>query len=214
MSVFKKYLAESYKEYNYRIKSILPLTDQAMDMIESVLRKYDLKDITNPRKTPLQEHPLEFYNERNKEVYIVDVTLGMPMSSYVLHAELKEALNTYESSIVVRSENDPIEIQTQMEKEKEGKEYETKLSTESDYHDSEQIKEEPAYGDDYNQKFLSRIAKAKIALATDVAKDDSEFNRDHDGVKPHYGKAASDNSIDLAKNGNFDDERKTKNGVR
>lgn len=212
MSIFKEYLNESIKEYNYRIKSILPLDDEAMDQIESILRKYDLQDITRPRKTPLQEHPLEFYNERNKEVYIIDTALGMPISAYVLHSELKDVLNTYEGAIVVRSENDPVELQS--EELNKDEEYQVKLSTESEYNTDEQIDEEPSFGDEYNEKFLSRIARARQSLKTDVAKDAAKFNDGHDGIKPHSGKTAGDNSVDMAKAGNFDDERKIKNGVR
>ena len=213
MSIFKDYLNESIKEYNYRVKTISILDNEAMDKMESILRKYDLKDVSSARKTPLQEHPLEFYNERNKEVYIVDVTLGMPISAHVLRSELQEVLGVYEGSIVVRAENDPIELQTQDINNDD--EYKVKLSTESEYNADEQIEEDPSYGDDHNQKFLSRIARARIQMRSDVAAEKAAFNKGHDGVTPHYGNAG-DNSVkgDMARTGNYDDERNTKNGVR
>ena len=213
MSMFKDYLHESIKEYSYRIKAICVIDDDALDKLDSVLRKYDLLDISNVHITQLQEHPLEFYNERNKQVYIVDVTLGMPISSYVLRSELQEVLNTYESAIIVRAENDPIELQTQEIENKKDKEYETKLSTNSEYNEDEQIHEDPAYGDDYNKKFLSRIERAQLKIKSEVKSDNAEFNKGHDGVIPHYGKQSKDSS-DVAKTGNFDDTGKMKNGAK
>ena len=213
MGTFRDYLNESIKEYNYRVKTILPLDNDAMDKMESILRKYDLQDVSSARKTPLQEHPLEFYNERNKEVYIVDVVLGMPISSFVLRSELQDVLNTYEHAIVVRAENDPIELETQNINDKDDN-YETKLSTDSEYNKNEQVDEDPSYGDEFNQKFLSRIARARVQLQSDVAAEKASFNDGHDGVKPHYGKGSDRNKRDMARTGNFDDDRNAKDGVR
>ena len=188
MSKFKQYLNESYKEYKFRIKTIVPLDSAAMDKIEYVLNKYDMTDISAPRETPIQEIPLEFYEIQNTSVFIIDAVTSMPIAPHILLQQLKDILDIPEKFIVVRGENDPIEIYTQEMKDKADKPYITKLSTDPDYNDDEKSDEEPAFGDEYNKKFLSRIARAKHVVETDVKPENAAFNKDHDGVKPHYGK--------------------------
>lgn len=210
--MFKQYLEENLKDYHYRLKTIVPINDTGMDRIESVLRKYDVKDISKVRKTQLQEHPLEFYNETNKEVFIVDVTLGMPISSQILHQELTHALETYEGAVVVRADNEPIEMYT-VELNNAGKDDKKPLmSTEPESGDT-RIEEEPLYGDTHNEKFLSRIARAKLTIDSEVIPDNAEFNKNHDGVRPHYGKPDTTDS-NMPDTGNFDDDRKSKDGIR
>lgn len=217
MSLYKQYLQESYKEYNYRIKTVVPLDSKKMDCIERVLDKYDLKDITSPRRTPIQENPLEFYDVFNTEVYILDTTLGMPASPYVLQQEMKNALMVPEEHIVIRGDNDPIELYTkQLNDEKEflenGEKRKPRLSTNEEYDDDEQIKEEPGYGDAYNEKFLSRIARARMDIKTDVKSENAEFNKDQPGVKPHYGGQVKSEVKGVAPEGNYDNDEEV--GIR
>lgn len=201
MSLYKKYLEESLKEYRYRIKTVFPLETNEQNKIESVLRKYDLKDVSAPRRTPLQEHPLEFNNISNREVFIVDAVLGMPASAQQLHSELYDALDVPGGELVVRSDSDPIELQTEQLNNEE--EYETKLSTDPNYQGKEQVEGEAPYGDEYNQKFLSRIARAKAKVDSDVSSENAEFNKDMPGVKPAYDeKDAGDHSV-VTHRGNF-----------
>ncbi len=211
-SVYKQYLKESTKEYHYRIKTLVPLEEEQMNAIETVLRKYDLKDSSKARRTPLQEHPLEFYNQKNKEVYIVDTVLGVPASTYVLQQELKEVLKVTEDAVVVRADNEPIEVYTQQLLD--AGEKDTRLSTNSEYNADEQITEEPDFGDSYNEKFLSRIARARIKIDSEVKAENAAFNKDMDGVKPFYGTPSKKDADKVAPLGNFDDDSNIKNGIR
>lgn len=214
MSVYKQYLKESTKEYHYRIKTLVPLEEEQMNAIETVLRKYDLKDSSKARRTPLQEHPLEFYNQKNKEVYIVDTVLGMPASTYVLQQELKEVLKTTEEAIVVRADNEPIEVYTQQLLDADEKEKFVKLSTSGEYNTDEKITEEPDFGDSYNEKFLSRIARTRIKIESEIADEGAKFNDGIDGVKPFYGTPSKKDTGKVAPLGNYDDEADIKNGIR
>ena len=214
MSMFKQYLQENFKEYHYRIKTIVPLEGEHLDMIESILRKYDVKSVSKVVKTPLQAHPLEFYEETNKEVYILDVVTGMPLSTFILQNELVDALNTYEKALLVRGANDPIEMQTQEILDRQDKDYEVKLSTSPDYLKSEESDEPPAFGDDFNQEMLSSMARARLKVASDVKADDAAFNKGIPGVKPVYGAGSKSKGPNVAPTGNYDDEKDIKNGVR
>ena len=163
------YLEEAEKEYHFRVKTILDIGDKT-DILERVLRKYDLKDMGQPRKTIVQEHPLDFQDISNAEVWIVDVVLGIPTSFYILEQELRRELGIPEKYIVVKTDNDPLEIETQRinaaneaekEAEEKGLQKKSLLSVMSEYPEYEESKKsgEELYGDEYNKSFLSDLAK-------------------------------------------------------
>lgn len=212
---FREYVKENHREYHVRVKTITSLDDENMEMMERVLQKYVPIDIDGPTKTIIQKHPLDFQDIRNAEVYIVDITTELPISSYVLQQELKLALGIPEKFIVVRSTNDPLEIETQrmnsddeisMQAMEKGLSPEARLSTNSAYDVDEQGElEEPAYGDEYNKNFLDILKKVseeriKFAAKPDTPEldeggsvvdshpeqDSTDFNELHDGPKPVY----------------------------
>lgn len=212
---FTDYLKDAGREYSFRIKTVSPLDDDHMEYIERVLQKYVLTDITKPIKTIMQKHPLDFPDIRNHEVWIVDVVTQLPASAYVLQQELKLALKLPEKYIVVRAENDPLEVYTQEIDAKneidivaaeKGLSPASRLSTNRHYDEDERAElDQPAYGDEYNSAFLDTIAKVKAerdaAIVSpqseelnqggdvedsEVAHDDGTFNAEiKDAPKPH-----------------------------
>lgn len=216
---FRDYIKENHREYHVRVKTISPLEDDSMEIMERVLQKYVPIDIDGPTKTIIQKHPLDFTDIRNAEVYIVDITTELPVSAYVLQQELKLALDIPEKYIVVRSTNDPLEVETQrmasndeinMQAMEKGLEPEARLSTKSAYDTDElQELEEPAYGDEYNKNFLEilkKVSSERIHFPTKLVsneldqggsvedapeeQDQSDFNENIDTPKPVYTKYA------------------------
>lgn len=108
---FKQYLAEAERRYYFRIKTVVPLSDKEMTRIELALAKYQPFEISAPAKTILQKHPMDFKDLENAEVWIVDAVLGLPASPYILQQDIRQNLNIPEKYVVVRSENDPLELQ-------------------------------------------------------------------------------------------------------
>lgn len=169
MKTYLEHLMESDREYHFRIKSIEPLTAEMMERLERVLSKYELRDISGPTKTIIQEHPLDFYDIQNAEVYIVDATVGVPQSSYILQQELRANLHISENSLVVRGDNEPLETETQRrqmdakirdEADKKGLTKASLLDTNEIYPESEySVDGESFYGDEYNSKFLNTLAQ-------------------------------------------------------
>ncbi len=213
MKTYLEYLLESDREYHFRIKSIEPLEEDEMDRLERVLRKYELRDITGPRKTIIQEHPMDFYNIQNAEVYIVDAVLGVPQSSYILQQELRENLGVTEGYLVVRGDNDPLEIETQRRNmDREIRDQVEKgefrkaalLDTEPGYPESEYgVDGKELFGTEYNSKFLNTLAQVSATrengivepknglfnwLEKDIDRDNEELkkaNYDEKIVGPH-----------------------------
>lgn len=166
---FKDYVADNAREYQLRIKTVSEIGNDEMEMIERVLQKYILLDITQPIKTIMQKHPLDFVDIQNAEVWIVDVVTELPTSAYVLQQELKLALALPEKYLVVRAANDPLEVETQrmnandeidMEAMEKGLSPAARLGIDSSYDDDELGElDNPIYGDEYNSRFLEVVAK-------------------------------------------------------
>ena len=150
MKDFKQYLTEATQEYKFKVKLALALEDKTIDMIERVLGKYDVVDITKPSQTPIQEHPMDFQNLRNSEVTMFEVTLNYPTTPATLHQDLVNLVGIPGSHLVVINSNHPEEIARE-EKAAEGEsEYASKL--ESDYEEGEAPKE-------YKLGFIKEITK-------------------------------------------------------
>jgi len=240
---FKDYINANHREYHVRIKTVSPLDDDAMGYIERVLQKYVPIDITAPVKTIMQKHPLDFTDIRNAEVWIVDVVTELPASAYVLQQELKLALALPEKYIVVRAANDPLEVETQrmnandeidMEAMEQGLSPASRLSINDSYDDDELGElEHPAYGDEYNKRFLevlAQVAEERIAhdaspkseelntggTVSDDGVQDNSFNDGYDEPQPvsnkysdtlkNIRKAAKAGDPRLSTKGNYDDD--------
>jgi hypothetical protein len=160
-------LEQVKQEYSYRIKTVVDLNDEQLSSMEQVLEKYELLDVVGPNKTILQKQPLDFPEIRNAEVFIYDVKTYLPISAYVLQQELRAVLGIPESFIVVRSENDPLEIETaRAEADYDFDEEETDdltpaslLDTAIDYPESTNVDPTDFYGDKYNANFLGKLAQ-------------------------------------------------------
>lgn len=166
---FLQYLAESDKEYSYRIKLVVEVDDEMMQSVETLLSKYDLRDIEGPKKTIIQAHPLDFYDVKNSEVYIIDVVTGVPVSPYILQQEIRTNLQISEKFVVVRSDSDPLEVETERLRAKWEFEHEAAekklspaalLSTDPAYPDEiTDLTGEDMYGDEYNRSYLDLLAQ-------------------------------------------------------
>lgn len=231
----KQYIAESERVYNYRLKSVIPLDDDAMDRLETAILKYQPIDITRPIKTMLQKNPLDFPNVFAAEVFICDITLGLPASSYVLQNEIRTALHTTETNIVVRGYNDPTEIETNRlntmaELDSDAREQGLEprsILTDPNYGEFQEPEKE-LYGNSYNSKFLNYLRKiekededkhkvdAHNSLfswmdlpKSDVIDDDGAHNKDIKDA-PTVGDAKGETIDTGASNhGNMSDHKKT-----
>lgn len=163
MSLLRQYLADT--KYNYRIKAVVELDDDAISCIERALAKYVALDIGTVEKTIFQRNPMDFPGIENREVFLVDVSVQYPASSYVLQRELAFAMGIPEKFIVVRGENDPTENENQRlnaeadldeEAEKKGLTRDAVLNH-ADYPEANDVDGTQFYGDAYNSKFTDYL---------------------------------------------------------
>ena len=81
MKDFKTYLMENEKTYAFRIKMANMPEGEVVDKLESALEKYEVKSFSKPKKTPIQEHPMDFQTLNNADVAIMDVELSYPTTA-------------------------------------------------------------------------------------------------------------------------------------
>ena len=107
MKRLHQYLAESQKTYEFRLKTIQELSEEQLDKLETHLRKYDAYDIETPKRTIMQNAPLDFYNSGACEVFIIDFKTKLPVSPTLLVNELVSKLGIGEGNIRVRNKRRP-----------------------------------------------------------------------------------------------------------
>ncbi len=77
MSTFGQYLTESAKQYDYKIKVAGEISDDFGTRMEQALAKYEVAKLSAGKKTPIQEHPLDFPMLKNQEVHIFELTTNI-----------------------------------------------------------------------------------------------------------------------------------------
>lgn len=165
------YLMESHKTHEFRLKTVIELTDEQLDKFETHLRKYEAFDIETPKRTIMQKAPLDFYNKGACEVYIIDFKTNLPLSPTVLINELVSKLGIGEGDIRVRDKNSPSEEIDELHREmnKEGaKELEkTSLLLDPDYKEYDNPDANNYHGEEHKTRFLKELEKTRKELSTE-----------------------------------------------
>jgi hypothetical protein len=168
MKTLKHYLAESQKTYEFRLKTIVELSEDQLDKLETHLRKYDAYDIETPKRTIMQSAPLDFYNTGACEVFIIDFKTRLPLSPALLINELVPRLGISEGNIRVRNKLEPAEeLDTIHREENSGetkKEKSKSILLDPDYKEVKNPKADEYHGEKHKTKFLRDLEKNKRVL--------------------------------------------------
>lgn len=159
MKTFREYLVESVKEWNFRIK--IGGQDDApdADLLETIFEKYGLKSLSAFKKTPIQEHPVDFYNLKNSDVYIADASFDYPVTANELFYYIQEQTDILGGQLVVVSATDKEEIAREETIKKGETVYQPLLGSEYDASDHP-----IEYGSEYNQSMLSELETRKYEI--------------------------------------------------
>ena len=163
MKSFKTYLMESEKTYTFRIKLANEADSDRLNAIESALEKYELKSLSKPTKTPIQEHPMDFQTLSNAEVYMMDAEVNYPVTAHQLYEMLVSKGICEGPNLVVINKDHPEEIARE-EAAKGSDEYEAKLE-DAEYKDAADVKQEDSFGDKYNENMLKGLETRKYEFA-------------------------------------------------
>lgn len=160
MKSFRSYLVESEQTYKFRIKMAEKCDDETMDALETALQKYDMKSMSKPKKTPIQEHPMDFQTLQNAEVFIMDTELQYPVTAHQLYEYISQVVGVPGSHLVVINQDNPEEIAREEALKEEGETYEPLLG--SDYKEQ---KQDSTFGDEYNENMLKSLETRKYEFA-------------------------------------------------
>ena len=189
MTDFKQYLAESTKEYNYKIKVAGDLSEDFGNKLESALRKYEVKTLSKGKKTPIQEMPLDFPHLKNQAVTIFELTTMYPASVFEMRALVADSMRLHPNQIVVRRPGEPTEeYQEEMKAKAEKKSEFKSMLQDIEYKDAPKVKADEVYGDKANQSLLKELLKDRKAKIEFAAKPKVEQEvQKNEGDKKNSG---------------------------
>lgn len=126
MKTFTQILTESKKTYEFKIGIAGEREEGFAEALETCLKKFDLLNMSNGKKTPIQERPLDFPQLQNMEVTYFEAELGYPTTSQVLQEYIPKCCHCLQTHVIVRNVNDPRE---EYQEPKGDGPYEAKLDT-------------------------------------------------------------------------------------
>jgi|TARA_B110000977_G_scaffold48439_1_gene65822 hypothetical protein len=109
MRSFTTVLTESKKTYEFKIGVAGVLPEGFIDRMETALQKYNVIKMGSPKKTPIQERPLDFPQLQNTEVTYYEAEVEYPTTPQVLQDYVGKCCGIDQSYIIVRNMNDPRE---------------------------------------------------------------------------------------------------------
>jgi len=196
MTDFKHYLAESIKEYNYKIKVAGDLSEDFGTKLESALKKYEVKSLSKGKKTPIQEMPLDFPHLKNQAVTIFELTTMYPASVFEMRALVADSMRLHPNQIVVRKPGEPTEeYQEEMKANAEKKSEFKSMLQDVEYKDAPKVKADEVYGDRANQSLLKELLKdrkqkmefaAKIKVEQEIQKNEGDKKNSGSPIKPAH----------------------------
>jgi len=127
MKSFAEYLTESKKTYKFIVRVAGDIPEGFSETLETALKKYDLVNVSSPKRTPIQENPLDFPQLQNMEVSHYEVEVNYPTTSEILENYLEMCCDIPKTHLVVRKEGEPLDLE---QKPADDKPYESLLNTE------------------------------------------------------------------------------------
>lgn len=128
MRKFSEILIESKKTYEFIVRVAGELPEGFQERLKTSLEKFSLIKLTGPKRTPIQEKPLDFPQLQNMEVHTFEVEVNYPTVNNILERYIVETCNVDHSRVVVRVPGEPVELQQSLESNEQT--YEPVLTTE------------------------------------------------------------------------------------
>lgn len=127
MTRFNEILQESKKTYKFLVRVAGELPESFEKNLKTNLEKFSVVSISSPKRTPIQETPMDFPQLQNMEVNTFEVEVNYPTTSHVLEHYLVGCCGVDHTHLNVRVPGEPVELAQQA---KESDTYETMLTTE------------------------------------------------------------------------------------
>jgi hypothetical protein len=160
MSTFAKYLTESTKTYEYKVKIAGDIDKDFATRMETCLQKFEVAKMSAGKKTPIQSLPLDFPALSNESVTIFDVTTNYPSAVREMQEYLADYMNISPAMIVVRKPGEPTEEYQEQMAVAGKSEYKNKLQ-DIEYKDAPKVNAEDFHSTNANMSLLKELLKDK-----------------------------------------------------
>lgn len=176
MKSFKEYLAESKKVYHFKVKVAGELPEGFQDGLKNRLDRYDVVNLEEIAKTPIQKLPLDFPEMENSEVTVYEVITEYPLTPPEVEKYVTE-LGLSANRVRVRGSAEPSELrQIEMQAEEEDEKEKDALLKDSEYSESSEIDHKDYFGEDHKESFLQDLMKAQQERIKELEHDKLDSN--------------------------------------
>ena len=199
----KDYLKESFnKEYGYRVKFACDCSSEQKDIIEQCLAKYGVVSISDFKRKPIEENPMEFLRAKGvqlvSEVSSTDIVLKYPVNERILEVWLAVNLGVDHERVLCYGIDEPrrVEADIQAERLEDDKDRyadmdEAELNNEDQAHyEAEQNSldaKDYGFGEEFNEAFLKELQKIKDEKGADYFSNyPSKDELMGDNLRPMY----------------------------
>jgi hypothetical protein len=192
MGDFTKYLAESHKQYDYRIKIAGEIDKDFANKLETGLQKFEVAKLSAGKSTPIQETPLDFPQFKNTNVTIFELTTNYPASVFELAEYVANYMGLAKNQVVVRKPGEPTEQYQADAQVKQEKDFKSVLQ-DVEYKDEPQHKGEDIYGDKANASLLKELLKDRKEKQEFAAKekDQEHMSKEEKGTPSPLSKSTN-----------------------
>ena len=160
MSTFAKYLTESTKTYEYKVKIAGDIDKDFATRMETCLQKFEVAKMSAGKKTPIQSLPLDFPALSNESVTIFDVTTNYPSAVREMQEYLADYMKISPAMVVVRKPGEPTEEYQEQMAVAGKSEYKNKLQ-DIEYKDAPKVNAEDFHSTNANMSLLKELLKDK-----------------------------------------------------
>jgi|TARA_B100002003_G_C14120525_1_gene538914 hypothetical protein len=158
MSTFAKYLTESTKTYEYRVKIAGDIDKDFASRLETACQKFEVQKLSAGKKTPIQSLPLDFPAIKNESVTIFNLSTSYPVSVRELKEYIADYMRISPAMVVVRTPDEPTEEYQEQIAIAGKSEYKNKLQ-DIEYKDAPKVKGEDFHSTKANMSLLKELLK-------------------------------------------------------
>ena len=191
MSTFTKYLTESTKTYEYKIKIAGVVADDFATRLETACQKFEIQKLSAGKKTPIQSLPLDFPTLKNESVTIYDLKTSYPVAVRELKEYIADYMKISPACVVVRKPGEPTEEYQEQIANSTKSEYKNKLQ-DIEYNDAPKVNAEDFHSTKANMSLLKELLKdrEKIEFAK-TEKTQEAQDREEKGTPSPLTKVAN-----------------------
>ena len=159
------YLLMARKNTKITMRFAFDISEEAVEKIETFLKKYTLISMSAPKDTIFQSVALGFPEPINSKVYIIEAETSMPMTSDNLKKELCVLLGVTEKRVSVQTETEKRLVSTEVASPSSVKDVETYVGK---YKQTDMVNmnfdKDEFYGAGYNEDMIKTLLDARKAV--------------------------------------------------